>query len=128
LQVLKHEQMNQVIVQFGGQTAINVVQQLEKDGVTLLGSSMDTIDMLEDRDRFYSYAKKVDVAHIPGLTAVSEKDLFDKAKQIGYPVLIRPSYVIGGKGMAIIEQEAALSEYIEQHLTTSSYPILLDAY
>lgn len=128
LHVLRHENMNQVIVQFGGQTAINLVEKLEASGVELLGSSMDTIDMLEDRDRFYQYVHQTGVQHIPGLTAESEEDVYDKAANIGYPVLIRPSYVIGGQGMAILEDEQALSDYLVSQVDTISYPILLDAY
>lgn len=128
LQVMAYEQIDQVIVQFGGQTAINLVKELEAAGVTLLGSRMDTIDMLEDRDRFYQYVQKIHVPHIPGLTANAAGDLRQKAQQIGYPILIRPSYVIGGKGMKIIETEKQLEQFMLHHLTDTSYPILIDAY
>ena len=99
LHVLNFENMNKVIIQFGGQTAINLAEELEMAGVELLGSVMDTIDMLEDRDRFYQYAKEVNVPHIPGVTVEKAEEMHDRAAEIGYPVLIRPSYVIGGKGM-----------------------------
>ena len=128
LHVMAYEQMDKAIVQFGGQTAINLVKELEDAGVELLGSKMDTIDMLEDRDRFYQYVQKIDIPHIPGLTVISEEDLRQKARQIGYPILIRPSYVIGGKGMKIIESEKQLEQFISKQLTISSYPILIDAY
>ncbi|HLR23610.1 MAG TPA: carbamoyl phosphate synthase large subunit [Pseudogracilibacillus sp.] len=128
LYVLEKENTNRVIVQFGGQTAINLANELEAAGVQMLGSNMDTIDMLEDRDRFYEYMNQVGVAHIPGLTAYSEIDVYEKAAKIGYPVLIRPSYVIGGQGMAILEDEMALRNYLEAQIATVSYPILLDAY
>src|SRR5699024_10107667 len=87
----------------------------------LLPYLMDTIDMLEDRDRFYEYMNQVGVAHIPGLTAYSEIDVYEKAAKIGYPVLIRPSYVIGGQGMAILEDEMALRNYLEAQIATVSY-------
>ena len=128
LYVMKYEQISKAIVQFGGQTAINLVKELEEAGVELLGSKMDTIDMLEDRDRFYQYVQKIDIPHIPGLTVISAEDLRQKARQIGYPILIRPSYVIGGKGMKIIESEKQLEQFISKQLTKSSYPILIDAY
>lgn len=128
LYVMKHENIKKAIVQFGGQTAINLVKELEAAGIELLGSTMDTIDILEDRDRFYQYLQKIDVPHIPGQTAVSKDDLVQKAKSIGFPVLIRPSYVIGGKGMQIIKSEIALQQFIAANLTTTSYPILIDAY
>src|SRR5699024_4314588 len=128
LHVLAYEQIDKVIVQFGGQTAINLVKDLEKAGIELLGTNMDTIDMLEDRDRFYEYLQKLELPHIPGLTAINHEDLRQKVEQIGYPILIRPSYVIGGKGMVIIESEKQLENFISQQLTTSSFPSLIDAY
>ena len=128
LLVMEHENISKAIVQFGGQTAINLVKELEEAGVELLGSSMQTIDTLEDRDLFYQYVQSIDVPHIPGLTATSHKDLHEKAARIGYPVLVRPSYVIGGKGMAIIESPEALDKYVQSNLTQTSYPILIDAY
>ena len=129
LLVMHEEQIDKVIVQFGGQTAINLVKDLEDAGIELLGSTMDIIDTLEDRDRFYQYLQSINVPHIPGLIATSEADLLEKAKEIGYPILVRPSYVIGGKGMAIIESEKKLEKYIRYHLNkTTSYPILIDAY
>src|SRR5699024_10610555 len=92
------------------------------------GSSMKTIDTLEDRDLFYQYLQQINVPHIPGQIAKSHQDLAEKAEGIGYPVLIRPSYVIGGKGMAIIDTEEALYKFMKRNLTDQSYPILLDAY
>lgn len=128
LHVMKYEQIEKVIVQFGGQTAINLVKDLEAAGITLLGTNQDTIDMLEDRDRFYQYVQKIGLPHIPGLTATSAEDLRKKAKQIGYPVLIRPSYVIGGKGMKVIENEKALEQLLARNVTGSAFPILIDAF
>ena len=128
LHVMEFEQIEKVIVQFGGQTAINLVEELEAAGVTLLGTNLDTIDMLEDRDRFYQYVQSVGVPHIPGQTAISTEDLRQKAKQIGYPVLIRPSYVIGGKGMKVIQDEKQLERMITRDMTEAAFPILIDAY
>lgn len=128
LQVMAYEQIEKVMIQFGGQTALNLVEELENVGVTFLGTKKDTIDQLEDRDRFYQYAAEVNVPHIPGVTAYSELDLLTKAEELGYPLMIRPSYVIGGQGMAILEEEADLQSYIQQQLTKTSYPILIDAY
>src|SRR5699024_6106384 len=128
LHVMEYEQIEKVIVQFGGQTAINLVEDLEAAGVTLLGTNLDTIDMLEDRDRFYQYVQSVGDTHIPGQTAISPEDLRQKAKQIGYPVLIRPSYVIGGKGMKVIPNEKQLERIITREMTKAAFPILIDAY
>src|SRR5699024_10479828 len=106
LQVMAYEKIEKVIIQFGGQTALNLVKDLEEAGVVFLGSSKATIDMLEDRDKFYEYVSSVNVPHIPGVTAFSEEDMYNKAAEIGYPILVRPSYVIGGNGMAIMKNEA----------------------
>ena len=128
LLVMEHENINKAIVQFGGQTAINLVKELEAAGVELLGSKMKTIDTLEDRDLFYQYLRQIDVPHIPGLTATSHQDLEDKANRIGFPILLRPSYVIGGTGMVIIRTSNELDKYIQNYLTEHSYPLLIDAY
>jgi len=127
--MMEIEETNKVIVQFGGQTAINLVKQLEAFGADLLGSSLQTIDTLEDREQFYQYLQSIDLPHIPGLIANDEADLYEKATEIGYPMLVRPSYVIGGKGMKIINNKKELGKYIMYHLHgESSYPILIDAY
>ncbi|WP_458414328.1 carbamoyl phosphate synthase large subunit [Schinkia sp. CFF1] len=128
LNVLEVEGTNDVIVQFGGQTAINLVSQLEKAGVNILGTSEDVIDQLEDRERFYQLLKKVDVPHIPGETALNVDELKEKAGEIGFPILLRPSYVIGGKGMIILKNEKEFEKLINDNNTEISFPILLDAY
>ncbi len=128
LLVMELEGIEQVIVQFGGQTALNLVKDLEEAGVKFFGTTMDTIDRLEDRDRFYQYLQSIDVPHIPGLIAKDEADLFQKVEEIGYPVLLRPSYVIGGRGMEIFDDEASLRTYLEEKIQPESYPLLVDAY
>src|SRR5690625_5007897 len=128
LHIMEHEQITRAIVQFGGQTSINLVKDLEEAGIELLGSNMDTIDTLEDRERFYAYLQSIDVPHIPGKIANSTEQLYEKTVEIGYPILVRPSYVIGGRGMAIIEHRGQLDDYIRSYITDDSYPILIDAY
>ncbi|MCK0472660.1 carbamoyl phosphate synthase large subunit [Halalkalibacter sp. APA_J-10(15)] len=128
LHVVELEQVEGVIVQLGGQTAISLVEGLEEAGVKLYGTNQDTIDQLEDRGRFYSFMQSVDVPHIPGVTAYEEKDALNKANDIGYPVLIRPSYVIGGQGMMLFESETEFVEYLEDADQTISFPLLIDAY
>ncbi|WP_374724151.1 carbamoyl phosphate synthase large subunit [Calidifontibacillus erzurumensis] len=127
LNVLEVEETNDVIVQFGGQTAINLVAALEKAGVNILGTTEDVIDQLEDRDRFYQLLRKVDVPHIPGETAYNVNDLLEKAEKIGFPLLLRPSYVIGGQGMIILNNEQELKQLINNQ-EDKVFPILLDAY
>ncbi len=128
LNIIELEKADGVIVQLGGQTAISLVKNLEEAGVPLLGTNHDTIDKLEDRDRFYQFMKAVNVPHIPGVTAVDEVDLIMKADEIGYPVLIRPSYVIGGQGMMVFHCREEMVEYINDQIISIGFPILLDAF
>lgn len=128
LNIIELEKAAGVIVQLGGQTAISLVKKLEAAGVPLLGTNHDTIDKLEDRDLFYQFMKKVNVPHIPGVTAFDEVDLLNKGNEIGFPVLIRPSYVIGGQGMMIFYSREEMIDYINDELTSLAFPILLDAF
>ncbi|QOY34137.1 carbamoyl phosphate synthase large subunit [Anaerobacillus isosaccharinicus] len=128
LNIIELEKADGVIVQLGGQTAISLVKKLEAAGVPLLGTNHDTIDKLEDRDLFYQFMKKVNVPHIPGVTAFDEVDLLNKGNEIGFPVLIRPSYVIGGQGMMIFYSREEMVDYINDELTSLAFPILLDAF
>ncbi|MEH7381722.1 carbamoyl phosphate synthase large subunit [Bacillus sp. JJ1533] len=127
LNVIEAEKVDQVIVQFGGQTAINLAHELEEAGITIVGITHDVIDQLEDRDRFYKLLEKVKIPHIPGEIANSSQELVIKASDIGYPVLIRPSYVIGGKGMVVISDEGELASFVRE-IPDDSFPLLIDAY
>ncbi|MCJ8006402.1 carbamoyl phosphate synthase large subunit [Lederbergia wuyishanensis] len=124
LNVLEFEKPEGVILQFGGQTSINLAKELEENGVSLLSLSQEHIDIVEDRERFYSLLKELDIPHIPGLTALSKEELIIKSSKIGYPLLLRPSYVIGGQGMLIIDNEHELQANFDK----ISYPVLIDAY
>ncbi|OAK72159.1 carbamoyl phosphate synthase large subunit [Lederbergia galactosidilytica] len=124
LNVLDYEQPDGVIIQLGGQTSINLAQVLEENGIPLLSISQEQIDVLEDRDRFYTLLQELQIPHIPGVSAGNEDELLAKIEAVGYPLLLRPSYVIGGQGMLIIERE----EQLQNHLHKIAYPVLLDAY
>ncbi|HET7658156.1 MAG TPA: carbamoyl phosphate synthase large subunit [Bacillales bacterium] len=128
LNVAAFEEVDGVIVQVGGQTSISLVKDLERAGIPVLGVNANTIDQLEDRDLFYRLMEKLHIPHIPGLTAYNEIDLVVKADEVGYPVLLRPSYVIGGQGMVIIESKQEMETYIKQSLSKVQFPILIDAY
>ncbi|WP_088103549.1 carbamoyl phosphate synthase large subunit [Halalkalibacter urbisdiaboli] len=128
LNVVELEQVEGVIVQLGGQTAISLVEGLEKAGVTLYGTNQDTIDQLEDRGRFYDFMQNVNVPHIPGVTALNEGNAVEKAEEIGFPILIRPSYVIGGQGMMIFSSKEELVEYLNDKEHEVAFPLLIDAY
>ncbi len=124
LNILEYEKPDGVIVQLGGQTAINLANDLEKNGIPLLSITQNQIDEVEDREKFYSLLKELEIPHIPGVTAYDEDDLKSKTAEIGYPVLLRPSYVIGGQGMLIIESQDEMDSCIDN----IEYPVLIDAY
>ena len=126
LNVIEKEQVDGVMVQFGGQTAVNLAGPLEKMGVTIYGTSVSSIDLVEDRDLFYQLLRKLDIPHIPGISVNSQKMAVEAADQLGYPVLIRPSYVIGGQGMLVLQNQQELETYLRE--TTFSFPLLVDQY
>lgn len=128
LHVAREEHVTKVIVQLGGQTGISLTESLEQAGMEVLGTTSDIIDQLEDRDRFYQFMQQVNVPHIPGVSGHSREETLKQAEEIGYPVLLRPSYVIGGRGMAIATKEEELVEYIEDPANDIEYPILIDSY
>lgn len=132
LQVVKKENADGVLIQFGGQTAINLADGLAKQGVKIIGTELSVIEATEDRDQFYQLLKKLDIPHIPGDTVTSKGDAKAMAAKIGYPILIRPSYVIGGQGMVIIKNEAALVAHIDQIKESTShksiFPLLIDRF
>ncbi|AKS37603.1 carbamoyl phosphate synthase large subunit [Anoxybacillus gonensis] len=125
LNVVEAENVEAVIVQFGGQTAINLANKLESYGVSIIGMNSEIIDQLEDRERFYALLQSLDIPHVKGTTANDEAELMEKVKHIGYPLLLRPSYVIGGRGMHIVYDEQQLASLIKQEMV---YPVLIDEY
>ncbi|MGE7602022.1 carbamoyl phosphate synthase large subunit [Peribacillus sp. NPDC097675] len=127
LNVIEAENIEDVIVQFGGQTAINLAKGLEDYGINLLGTSFDMLDQLEDRDRFYQLLQNLEIPHVPGTMADSVEELVECAEEIGFPVLLRPSYVIGGQGMEIIRSKESLLNRIENGVALV-YPVLIDSY
>ncbi len=124
LNVLDFEGITNVIVQFGGQTSLNVAAELEEAGITVLGSTVDLLDQMEDRDRFYSFLKSVGLPAIPSYTAESPEEVPQFAQKLGYPILLRPSYVIGGKGMTVLHNENELAHWLSQ--TKVVFPVLVD--
>ena len=129
LDVVKKENPIGVIVQFGGQTAINLAATLHKEGVKILGSSVESIDIAEDRDRFLKLLEGLDIPIPPGSTAFSVEQARAIANRIGYPVLVRPSYVLGGRAMEIVYNDATLEEYMNLAADISTrHPILIDKY
>ena len=124
-----------VMVQFGGQTSVNIGEpleaELERRGLDceILGTSVEAMDLAEDRDRFNVLMDEMGVAQPVGGTATSEREAIKLAHDIGYPVLVRPSYVLGGRAMRVVEDDAELEEYIEEAVRVSpDKPILIDQF
>ncbi len=116
-----------VIVQFGGQTAINLTAQLAAKGVQILGTSLDGINQTEDRHEFESLLAKLHINQPQGATAMNLEEAHTIAAQVGYPVMVRPSYVLGGRAMAIVESADELEEYVQKAIAASPHqPILID--
>ncbi len=118
-----------VIVQLGGQTSINLADKLDKVGVKILGTHMDGIDIAEDRDRFRALLHKLNIPQPINETAISEATALVAASKIGYPVVVRPSYVIAGRGMEIVRNDEELRRYINEAVDVSeNRPVLIDKY
>ena len=129
MNIIDLEQPKGVVVQFGGQTAINLADGLERDGVKILGTSLDDLDRAEDRKRFEALLRKIDVPQPLGKTATNEQEALDNAEHIGYPVLVRPSYVLGGRAMEIVYNEDELKNYMRDAVKASpEHPVLIDRY
>ncbi|MDA3899250.1 MAG: carbamoyl-phosphate synthase large subunit [Spirochaetes bacterium] len=127
LHIYKKEQPEGVIVQFGGQTPLKLANHLLENGVNVLGTSPDSIDRAEDRERFSAVVRKLDLKQPENGIAFTKEDAFAIADRIGYPVLVRPSYVLGGRAMAIIYDKESLADYIENAVDLSpEHPVLVD--
>ena len=129
LNVLDKEQPEGVIVQFGGQTAINLAGPLHEAGVRILGSSVDSIDRAEDRERFDEVLTKCNISRPRGHSVTDLDGALAAARDVGYPVMVRPSYVLGGRAMEIVYSDSELRHYMETAVQASSdHPVLVDHY
>jgi carbamoyl-phosphate synthase large subunit len=129
LEIVDREQPLGVIVQLGGQTPLKLTRPLEAAGVTILGTSPDAIDIAEDRRRFERVARELGIAQPPNGTATSVDEAVGIATAIGYPVLVRPSYVLGGRAMEIVFDELSLRDYFERAVRVSEErPVLIDRF
>lgn len=129
MDIIEKEQPFGVIVQFGGQTALNLAKGLSKAGVNVLGTSSEDIDRAESRDRFIEVLDKIGVPMPDGKTVFSQEDAIKVANELGYPVLVRPSYVLGGRAMEIVYDENHLKEYMSMAIALETeHAILVDKY
>ncbi|MEI0540409.1 carbamoyl-phosphate synthase large subunit [Brachyspira pulli] len=130
MHIVELEKPKGVIVQFGGQTAINLSEKLVKHGVNILGTSLENINRAEDRHEFEEMLKSLNIPQPKGETAITVDEALAIAKDIGYPVLVRPSYVLGGRAMEIVYNDAALKIYMETAVkeVSNKAPILIDKY
>ncbi|MBD7942772.1 carbamoyl-phosphate synthase large subunit [Psychrobacillus sp. Sa2BUA9] len=129
MHIVDLEQPKGVVVQFGGQTAINLAEALEERGVKILGTTLEDIDRAENRNKFESALHEIGIPQPLGKTAVSVEEAIEIANEIGYPVLVRPSYVLGGRAMQIVYNEDEIKHYMENAVEASpEKPVLIDRY
>jgi len=129
MNIIEHEKPEGVIVQFGGQTPLNLAIPLEKQSAKILGTSPDSIDKAEDRKRFAEIVEKLGIPQPPNGTAMSIEEAKEVARKLGYPVLIRPSYVLGGRAMDIIYDEETLVKFMSEAIEVSpEHPVLIDKF
>ncbi len=129
MNIVEAEKPHGVIVQFGGQTPLKLSLELQKAGVNILGTSPDSIDLAEDRKRFGSMLKKLNIPQAENGTAMDVKKAKEIAVRIGYPVLVRPSYVLGGRAMSIVYTEESLISYVKNAaMVSNDRPILIDKF
>ena len=129
MNIYENEMPEGVIVQFGGQTPLNIARKIEESGANILGTSVDSIDIAEDRERFSELCRKLNIPQPENGIAFSVEEALDIARKIGYPVLVRPSYVLGGRAMEIVYDETSLIRYMEEAIEVSpEKPVLIDRF
>ncbi|MEI7994000.1 MAG: carbamoyl-phosphate synthase large subunit, partial [Methylococcaceae bacterium] len=129
LEIVHLEKPKGVIVQYGGQTPLKLARTLEAAGVRIIGTSPDSIDLAEDRERFQKLLERLGLKQPPNATARSVEQAINAAKELGYPLVVRPSYVLGGRGMEIVFNEEGLQRYMKEAVSVSNdAPVLLDRF
>jgi carbamoyl-phosphate synthase large subunit len=129
LEVINLEKPKGVIVQYGGQTPLKLAKALEAAGAPIIGTSPDSIDLAEDRERFQKLLERLNLKQPPNATARSVEQAVNQAKELGYPLVVRPSYVLGGRAMEIVINEEGLQRYMKEAVSVShDSPVLLDRF
>ncbi|MEI8570821.1 carbamoyl-phosphate synthase large subunit [Methylomonas sp. LW13] len=129
LEIIELEKPKGVIVQYGGQTPLKLARALEAAGAPIIGTSPDSIDLAEDRERFQKLLERLNLLQPPNATARSVEQAVNSAKEIGYPLVVRPSYVLGGRAMEIVFNEEGLRRYMKEAVSVSNdSPVLLDRF
>jgi carbamoyl-phosphate synthase large subunit len=129
LDIIEKEKPYGVIVQFGGQTAINLAGMLSKKNVNILGTSFESIDLAEDREKFSKLLKDIEIPLPKGVSVTNMAQAYKAIEILGYPVIVRPSYVIGGRAMQVVHDDATLEKYMKEAVNLSKeYPVLIDRY
>ena len=130
LSIYEKERPKGVIVQFGGQTPLNIANELARAGVPIMGTSPETIDLAEDRDRFRQIMRRLGIPQPESGMASSYAEALEIARRIGYPLMVRPSYVLGGRGMEVVHDDAMLHRYLDVAVeeVTPEQPVLIDRF
>jgi len=129
LEIVHIEKPTGVIVQYGGQTPLKLARALEAAGVPIIGTSPDSIDLAEDRERFQKLLERLGLKQPPNATARSTEQAINAARELGYPLVVRPSYVLGGRAMEIVFNEEGLQRYMKEAVSVSNdSPVLLDRF
>ena len=129
LEIVHKESPKGVIVHYGGQTPLKLARALEAEGVPIIGTSPDSIDLAEDRERFQKLVDQLGLKQPPNRTARNEQEAIEMATEVGYPLVVRPSYVLGGRAMEIVYTEEELTDYVRQAVRVSNEsPVLLDRF
>lgn len=129
MNIIRREKPEGVVVQLGGQTAINLAGELSRRGIKILGSSFESIDLAEDRDKFRNLLEELEIPSPSGAAVTSLQEGLEVVKKLGYPVVVRPSYVIGGRAMEVVHDEKGFVTYMTRAVQLSSeHPVLIDRY
>ncbi|QZY54977.1 carbamoyl-phosphate synthase (glutamine-hydrolyzing) large subunit [Crassaminicella profunda] len=129
MNVINNEKPEGVILQLGGQTSVNLAEKLYERGVNILGTSYQSMDMAEDRDKFRSFLEELNIPSPTGRAVTSIEEALETVGKLGYPVVVRPSYVIGGRAMQVVYDQAGLENYLQEAVNLSKkYPVLIDKY